>query len=222
MLAVRKAGTFFGNLVATDLARGQRGELLLGTGDGCAALNEPTQAQDRAHQRADTYHRVRIILPDGRGSLNLVKVTFDVACGLDESQLGVQPPTPGETIAPPGSPASLEVTLSLPGSVQSGTTLKYSISMHNPTTTTVTWKTCPNYVEEILTTPQVGGSVAMKRTYHLNCAAAADVPPGKSERFLMEFPIGRVARSSRAKFFWQLEPGIGPSTAGGILVFAGG
>jgi hypothetical protein len=45
LLNVNRSGTCFGNPIPADLSTGQRGELFLGTSDGCQALNEPTQTK---------------------------------------------------------------------------------------------------------------------------------------------------------------------------------
>lgn len=218
-IAPRKAGTYFGNLVAANLATGQRGLLLLGTDDACAALNQPSRSRIAADLRADTYHRVTIILPQGSGSV-AANVTFDVACGLDESQLGVRAPTPDQLNAPPGTPQSLQATVNVVASTNSVTTLRYVVSLFNPTRRTVTWRTCPNYTESIITTPLTFPSQTLSRTYQLNCHAAFDVRPGRTETFVMEFPIGRVDRSSEAKFSWQLDTGFGPYAGRAVRVFA--
>ncbi|MDE3065511.1 MAG: hypothetical protein KGJ36_07565 [Acidobacteriota bacterium] len=216
---MRKDGTYFGNLVPADLARGQHGELLIGTADSCNALNEPSQSRIAARARADTYHLVSIILPGG-GSLNDVKVTFDTACGVEESQLGVQPPNPSDVSNPPGSPQSLEATITVPSRIRSGTTLRYVVSLYNPETRSVTWRSCPNYTESILVLPLGGGVRRFTRTYELDCARAATVLPGHAVTFDMSLWIGRTARSANAKFSWQLDTGGGPFAGRGLYVGA--
>ncbi|HSN03191.1 MAG TPA: DUF4232 domain-containing protein [Acidimicrobiales bacterium] len=206
---VHKTGTYFGNLIPANLATGQRGLLLLGTSDGCAALNGPSQAQIRASQRANTYHQVTVVLPRGRGSLR-ANVTFDVACGLDESQLGVRAPTPDQLNAPAGTPQSLEATVRVAASVNAATTLHYVVALFNPTHTTVTWRTCPNYTESLFTTPLALPSQTFTFTYQLDCRAALAVRPGRTVTFRMELPIGHVRESAEAKFSWQLDTGYGP------------
>jgi hypothetical protein len=218
-IAAHKSGTYFGNLIAADLATGQHGQLLLGTGDACSALNQPSQARIQANQRDDTYHHVTIILPRGRGSLG-TDVTVDVACGLAESQLGVRAPTPEQLNSPPGTPQSLEATLHVALSTNSATTLRYVIALYNPTRRTMSWHTCPNYTETILTTPLTFPSQTFSHTYQLNCSAARDVPPGRTETFVMELAIGHVRQSLEAKFSWQLDTGYGPYAGRALLVFA--
>lgn len=219
-LRVGKTGTYFGNMIPTDLATGQRGQLFLGTDDACGALNEPSQAQDTANARANTYHRVIVVLPGGGGALNPVSITFDVACGLSESQLGAPPPVPGEIYAPPGTPQTLTATVNMGSDVQSGTTLKYVVSLRNPTKTTVSWRICPNFTESILVIPTVGRSWRFTRTYQLNCAHAKNVLPGRTVSFRMELPIAPTARSAVGKFSWQLDTGDGPFSGRGLYVFA--
>lgn len=218
-IAVHKTGTYFGNLIIANLATGQRGLLLLATSDGCAAVNGPSQAQIQASQRANTYHQVTIILPRGRGPVS-ANVTVDVACGLDESQLGVRAPTPDQLNAPPGTPPSLEATVRVAASVDSASTLHYVVALFNPTRTTVTWHACPNYTESIRTTPLALPSQTFSSTYQLNCRAALAVRPGRSVTFRMELPIGRVRQSTEAKFSWQLDTGYGPYAGRGLRVLA--
>jgi hypothetical protein len=218
-IGVRKSGTYFGNLIPADLASGQRGALLLGTADACTALNS-SPSTDATDAHADTYHAVTVLLPDGSGTVVFNKVTFDAACGLDESQLGVQPPTASEISAPPGSLASLQASNSMPSRVQSGKVLRYSVTLYNPTNKTVTWQRCPNYTELILVVPDVGKLRRFSHTYELNCAQAKNLAPRHSDRFTMELFLGKVQTSSEAKFSWALDTGDGPYSGRGIYVLA--
>jgi hypothetical protein len=220
LLTVSKSGTYFGNLIPADLTPGQRGELLLGTAAGCNALNEPSQAADAANARADTYHAITVLLPNDNGSVIIGHVMFDVACGLDESQLGVQPPTASEISAPPGSLASLQASISKPARARFGTVLKYTVVLYNPTNRTLAWQRCPNYTELVLTTPEIGESQRFSHTYELNCAQAKNIPPGHSDKFAMELLLGKVQNSSEAKFSWELETGDGPYAGRGIYVIS--
>jgi hypothetical protein len=219
-LGVSKSGTYFGNLIPANLSTGQRGEFLLGTASACNALNEPSRAKDIADARANTYHGVIIVLPNGAGSLTVPHITFDVACGLYESQLGVQAPSPDQYRAPPGSPQSLEASVTMPRSVQSGTRLQYIVALHNPDNRAVMWTDCPNYTELISTTPQVAQSKRFSRTYQLNCGQAIDVGPGRTVTLVMELPVGRVPTTSEAKFLWQLDTGYGPYAGRAVRVIA--
>ena len=209
-LGVRKSGTYFGGLNGTDLATGRSGLLLLGTSATCNALNSPSPARNLANERAFTYDTIRVLLPHGGGTASVNGVHLDVACGLAESQLGIRPPTPGTAEPRPGSVASLTATASLPATIRSGTTLSYVVTLHNPTTTAVTFAPCPNFTEAIFITPNVKGAKPRVRNFALNCAQAASVAPHGSERFAMELVIPPSTQASLAKFAWSLDTGNGP------------
>ena len=217
-LQVRKDGTYFGSLNGTDLATGRSGLLLLGTSEGCNALNSPSQSQNLDNERAATYNTIRVLLPLGGGGAGVSGVHLDVACGLDESQLGVRPPTPGVVEPPPGSVASLTATATLPAALRAATTLSYVVTLHNPTATEVTFTPCPNFTEAIFVAPNVKGAKPEVRTFELNCAQAAPVTPHGSERFAMELVIPPSTRASLAKFAWSLDTGSGPSIGRAVEV----
>ncbi len=82
---------FFPSLTPTDLKGGQKGQLVLGTGDACSALNSPNQTQVSSTAAGDTYTAVTIQLPHKDGSLTVSGLTIDVSCGLSETPLGVKP-----------------------------------------------------------------------------------------------------------------------------------
>ncbi|MHB8334404.1 MAG: DUF4232 domain-containing protein [Acidimicrobiales bacterium] len=209
-LRVRKNGTYFGGLNGTDLATGQSGLLFLGTSATCNALNSPSQARNHANERAFTYDTIRVLVPHDGGSAGVNGAHLDVACGLDESQLGVRPPTPGTVEPRPGSVASLTATASLPTTIRAGTTLSYVVTLHNPTTTEVTFTPCPNFTEAIFIAPNVTGAKPRVRNFALNCAQAVPVAPHGSERFAMELVIPPSTQASLAKFAWSLDTGSGP------------
>lgn len=205
-----KHGTFFGNLIPTDLTKGQSGRLMLGTEDGCNALNTAGHAVIERNMKENTYAEVEIIFPRGEGSLTTTTYPFDVACGLDESELGTYPPSAFGIPTPPGSPGSLTATVRLPRTARSGEVLTYTVSLHNPTDVAVDLHSCPNYTEAMYYRRPV------TRTYTLNCTRARPIRPGQTRIFQMKLPIPKVAQSTLAKFSWQLDTGLGPY-AGGVL-----
>ena len=81
-------GTYFGDLTPTNLHPREGGAMLLGTFDGCQALNQRSQRKVRQAEAANTYSELVVTLPDRRGSFHIAGVSFDVACGLAESQVG--------------------------------------------------------------------------------------------------------------------------------------
>lgn len=220
-IPVRKGFSTFGVLIPANLATLQKGELYLGYTEECPALNEPNQATDKANALANTYHGVQIVLPDGRGTVPAKGVTFDTACGLSEGRLGVALPVPGAIKVVPGTPETLTATLSVPASEQSGSTMKYSVTLRNPTKKTVKWTHCPNYTETIQTTPfYASRSQLITKTFELNCSSAVNVRPGHSVHFAMQLPVRKIARSSFSDFTWQLDTGVGPYARSDVKIFA--
>jgi hypothetical protein len=219
-LAVLKSGTYFGNLIPADVAHGGHGRLILGTGTACPVLNQPSHAAVDAAERANTYTGIAIILPHGRGTVTDRRATFDVACGLSESQLKVRPPPPAIFRPPPGSAASLTASVALPAIIRSGRLLKYSISLHNPTNTVVRWRTCPGHTELIFLLPSNEASKKIQRTYGLNCAGARPVEPGRTEVFAMQLFVPKVTSTTMAKFAWSLNTGNGPFVGRALTVLA--
>lgn len=207
---VRKNGTYFGDLIAANVAPGRRGLLLLGTSVTCNVLNEPSQSQVAANERAFTYRAIRILLPQRGGTIGVNHVSLDVACGLDESHLGVRPPEPNTAPPRPGSVASLIASASLPAALRSQTTLSYVVALHNPNSTAVAFTPCPNFTEEIFVAPDAKGAQPDVKTFELNCADATPVAPHGTERFAMELAIPRAPHRSQAKFGWSLDTGSGP------------
>ncbi len=217
-LQVRKTGTYFGDLNAANVATGRNGLLLLGTSVGCNALNSPSEAQILANERAFTYHALRVVFANRRGVVGVNRLNLDVACGLEESHLGVRPPTSDVSVAPPGSVGSLLATVTLPRSLRAGTTIRYVVSLRNPTGTTVRFTPCPNFTESIFLAPGVKGTRPEAHTYALNCAQATPVPPHGTERFAMALTIPYSARSSLVKFGWSLDTDVGPFAGRAITV----
>ena len=217
-LQVRKTGTYFGDLNAANVATGRNGLLLLGTSVGCNALNSPSEAQILANERAFTYHALRVVFANRRGVVGVNRLNLDVACGLEESHLGVRPPTSDVSVAPPGSVGSLLATVTLPRSLRAGTTIRYVVSLRNPTGKTVRFTPCPNFTESIFLAPGVKGTRPEAHTYALNCAQATPVPPHGTERFAMALTIPYSARSSLVKFGWSLDTDVGPFAGRAITV----
>jgi hypothetical protein len=81
-------GTYFGNLSPALLQPREGGALLLGTSDGCQALNQPSPRKVRQAAVANTYAELTVTLPDHRGAFHITGLRIDVACGLAESQVG--------------------------------------------------------------------------------------------------------------------------------------
>ncbi|MGA9077787.1 MAG: hypothetical protein WB383_05600 [Acidimicrobiales bacterium] len=213
-LIARQYRTYFGNLIPADLRKGQSGELLLGTSNGCNAFNQPSQAAVERIVKAHTYDEVVIILPTGEGSVTASTYPFDTACGFDESELGVSRPPPVTEAPAPGSPGSLTATVNLPPTARSGEVLGYTVSLHNPTDSAVDLHHCPDYTEGVyypFKRPTI-------RTYTLNCARARPIDPGQTRVFAMELPTPKVTKPTMAKFSWELDTGLGPFSGSALQV----
>src|ERR1039458_2323888 len=87
-LAVSGHGTFFGDLNPTVLAPRMVGALIIGTEDGCSAINQPNHAAVNAEIAAHSYTGIVIELPRHDGFVGVNGVRFDTACVLQTSRLG--------------------------------------------------------------------------------------------------------------------------------------
>jgi len=87
-LAVSGRGTFFGDLGPTVLAPRMVGALLVGTEDGCQAINQPSRAAQSAEVAAHSFTGLVIELPQHDGFVVVNGVHFDTACVLQSSRLG--------------------------------------------------------------------------------------------------------------------------------------
>lgn len=196
-------GTYFGNLVATDLVRGATGYLLIAGNDLCLGL--PTTSGPGA--QAPGYHRLLVELPRGRGSFT-VTVTRLLPCApLDVSQFGAEAPLAVSPGPPPGTPAALHATLQLPSRIRGGQVLRYVVTLTNTGGQTVALVPCPGYSEAIALGGQAGR--VLGRSYELNCESVGRLAPEKSARFEMEIPIPRVVQPTPAKLVWGIDVGSG-------------
>jgi hypothetical protein len=214
-LAVKKHGTYGGNLDPATLKTGQRGLLLLGTEDACTAIVSPNAAADAANQAADTYSQLIVVLPKTRGSVTVPGAHLDVACGISESQLGVRPPPYG---APLGTPGTLTATLRAPAAVRSGSVLHYEVTLYDFAPKRVVLGRCPRYTESISkltgfvfkTTPGTK-SLLLRRSGVLSCAQRRVIAPGRPQTFVMAIPVPSVRTIMTAVVSWHLfarEPSV--------------
>lgn len=124
------------------------------------------------------YQHVDIAIPGG-GSVGLDSGTsgFDVTCGLQVSSFYVEPAAAQE----PHDPLSdLQASLEMPSSAAAGGTLVYVVALTNPTDQPIDLDRCPSYV---------AFGDGLKDAHQLNCAAAAPIAPGGTERFEMRVQV---------------------------------
>lgn len=81
-------GTYFGNLGPTTLQPRESAAFVLGTSDGCVAINGPNPKKDAQVEAANTYVEVVAALPQGAATFHVSGIRIDVACGLDETAVG--------------------------------------------------------------------------------------------------------------------------------------
>ncbi|MGD0595345.1 MAG: DUF4232 domain-containing protein [Acidimicrobiales bacterium] len=204
-------GTFFGNLVPTDLRPGSSGRLLLAGSDMC--VGSPTTSGAGQGLRAAPYRWLIVELPDGSGA---VRVRNRLPClPLFESQLGVEPPLPGTAL--PGTLPFLQAAAQTPAQVRAGLVMRYVIVLTNPGTMPVSLLPCPGYTESLFV--EIGGQERdEQRSYELNCRPLGRLVGHKSARFAMEIPVPAGAQAGVAKLGWSLNTGNGPYAGRGVTV----
>lgn len=95
-----------------------------------------------------------------------------------------------------GTPDTLTVNLVMPAETRAGTTLRFVVTLANPTAVAVRLTPCPRYNEGIYT---VSGRVS--RWYWLNCEAARSISPHGQARCAMALPIPAGVPAGLAKFW---------------------
>jgi hypothetical protein len=192
-------GTFFGLLVPAAMPPGRHVFLDLATEDVTCRIGRPF-----------VYHDLTFRLPDGRRLLTHTRLTR-LCGGWQISRFGLPERTTATVPPSPGSLDALRVSLSLPPSARAGTTLRYLVTIANPTDTAVRLEPCPSYTQAVYL--QIESIVhQMSPTLFLNCDAVRLIAPGRRVRYEMRLRLP-VMPSGQAKFGWHLntpnEPGAG-------------
>jgi hypothetical protein len=183
-------GTYFGTLVAADIAPGGRGLLDFATGDGC---RDPSGSAKR-------YRALVFVLPARGGAVSARESSLVMTCGfLEMSQFGLPAPEPTEPTPKPGTPDTLTVRVAVPAAARAGTTLRFVVTLANPTGISVGLTPCPRYNEGIYTT-----SGRVRRWYRLNCERVRWIAPDARVRYAMALPLAADVRAGLAKFWWAL------------------
>lgn len=198
-------GTFFGELIPADLPPGGHVFLDFGTSDcGC-------KCESAGGVR---YRNLVFTLPQG-GLVDGRDVTITNGCVLDMSAFGL-PERVSEPQAKPGSPETLSLSLRLPATTRAGATLRYVVTLTNPTGTRVGLTPCPGYSEYL---GNEGGGV--QHSFALNCDSVQAIPPHGHVEYEMLIQVPAGAPSGPAKVAWRLNTPTGPST-GGLVQMTGG
>jgi hypothetical protein len=189
-------GSYFGDPgPPANIAPGQVAALNISGAVGCSA------AQSGKHE---SYSKFRIGLPAG-GSVDVAAGGFDTICGESLSQFGV-PADAIPPVTPPLSPLTAQMTA--PATALASTTLAYTVTLSNPTTTDFALSPCPAYTEFVGT-----GStkwIATILNYELNCDSTPSIPAGGSVTFEMHLALPADQPAGSGKFGWQLQGDSGP------------
>jgi Protein of unknown function (DUF4232) len=203
-LRAQHGGTYFGQLVPADLPPGGRVFLDLATSSGCEGGAKP----------AVRYEHLRFGLPQG-GGVRAEQVSISEDCGLSMSDFGL-PQRYSQPRAPAGTVGTLQTRLRLPASVRAGTTLRYIVTLSNPTTSKVVLHPCPGYSEGLY-----ASGLVVRRSFALNCDLLHAVPAYGHVRYAMQLAVPRRAAPGIAKFGWNLNTPTGPFAGRAVEITAG-
>jgi hypothetical protein len=199
-------GTYFGTLVPAKIGSGGRVFLDFATGEGC----------EHPSRRVKRYRALTFVLPSGGAAVSAPESSLVKICGfLEMSEFGLPTPPPTQPAPRAGTPGTLRVNVTMPTAARAGRTLRFVVTLTNPTALTVRLTSCPRYGEEIFTE---AGHVA--QWYWLNCSTVRSIPPQSRVRYAMALRIPARTPRGLAKFRWQLgtptEPGeVSPLTITG-------
>jgi hypothetical protein len=197
-------GTYFGTLVPADIAPGALGFLDFATGGGCL---DPSGSARR-------YRALVFMLPAGGGLVSAPESSLVMTCGfLKMSQLGLPAPEPTGPTPKPGTPDMLKVSVAMPATVRAGTTLRFVVTLANPTVNSVRLTPCPPYNEGIY-----ASSGRVSRWYWLNCERVRSIAAHARVRYAMALRLPADIPAGFAKFWWVLGTPTEPMGGAGITI----
>jgi len=182
------------NLVPTNLPPGGDSFISFATGDVC----------DNGTRTPTAYRQLSVTIANGETVHAGAGARITEVCGFYLSSFGLParytplPPTPG-------TPATATARVHLPASVRAGTTLHYTITLSNPTKTTITLRPCPGYSEGIY-----ASGLLVRRSLALNCDTIHAIAAHKHVRYAMQLTVPSHAATGIAKFSWSLNNPHGP------------
>jgi hypothetical protein len=192
-------GDFFGVLVPAAMPPGHHVYLDLATEDVTCRLGLPF-----------VYRNLTFLLPNGRRLITQTRLPRFCG-GWRISRFGL--PERTTATAPPslGSVDTLRVAIAVPSLAQAGATLRYLVTITNPTDTLVRLEPCPSYTEWFYL-PANPIDHHRSPAFLLNCDAVDRIAPGEHVRYEMRLRLPAMP-SGVAKFGWHLntpnEPGAG-------------
>jgi hypothetical protein len=193
-----------------DLAPDDDAYILVGTPGACEAAIGP-------ERKVAT--RVKLF-PQGGGNLTLDGVHVDTLCGPAKVlQMEAVQDEPKQAAKAAANAAAAGKSLGLreltgaitaPESVARGETLRYTVTLTNPTNAAIKLAPCPSYTQSLHTEGRTQNS-----TYMLNCAGAAGQIPAKSSvSCAMEAVVSADMTGPGVKLSWSLQDAL---SAGAII-----
>lgn len=176
-----------------ELSPGERTIVLIGTPGTCdAAVNPERKVITRLN-----------VAPLGGGSVTLDGAHVDTSCG-PASVVWFQGVDTDAVAAASASPLSQLVgTLNVPQVATRGDTLRYTVTLANPTGKAISLSPCPAYSQSL----NAEGKTS-SQTLRLNCdAAGGQIPAKSSVTFEMQAPVPADMPGIGVKLSWELEDG---------------
>jgi hypothetical protein len=190
-----------------ELAPGHSAQFALTSSDVCPAAT--------GNPNAGVFHQFSFQIGNGSPVTVNAPENGEVAlpCAIGVSDYGTpakQPPSPVEA-----DPLHvLTVTTSMPDTVTAGSTVRYHVTLTNPTAHPVRLDPCPVYTEFL--TPALSNPRLVQASFQLNCAGAGGtVPAHGSVVFDMQVPAPTTAGA--AKFGWMI-PAAGLDTGRALTI----
>jgi hypothetical protein len=184
-----------------ELAPGEEAVVLLGTPGSCEAANGPERRVSR---------RLQLALAGG-GVKALDGVHIDTLCGratvLRFERVQGEGAARAAAMKAAGALSQLTGSLSAPDEASRGGTLRYTVTLSNPTAAPVSLAACPAYTQSLY-----ADGKAVDSTRRLDCGAAGgQIPANASVSFEMQVQVPAGLAAGNGKLSWKLDggPGVG-------------
>lgn len=188
-----------------DLDPGEEAILLLGTPGSCEAANRPERRISK---------RLQLALPGG-GLKSVEGVHIDTLCGratvMRFERVQGEAAARAQALKTSGPLSQLTGSLSAPDEASRGGTLRYVVTLSNPTAAPVSLLACPAYTQSVY-----AGGQAATSTLRLNCdGAGSQIPAKSSVSFDMQVALPADPAADSVKLSWKLDggPGVGKMIA---------
>lgn len=182
-----------------DLAPGDEVVMLLGTPGFCEAANRPQRKINK---------RLRLGLHGG-GLKVLEGIHIDTLCGratvVQFHAVRGQAPAAAKASKLDSALDQLIGTLSAPDEATRGSTVRYTVTLSNPTGNAISLASCPAYTQSLYADGKAADS-----TLRLNCGAVgAQIAANTSVSFDMQAQVPADFAGGNIKLSWKLQDGPG-------------